>query len=289
MQTSTALLGPGDEDRLERYLLTRPDTTMFLRSNLREGGIVDRGEPYQGTWVATLAEGEVLGVVTHGWNGILLFEADTAHVGDLAIEAARRSERAVTGLIGPCVQVEAARRALGLSEAGTTLDSVEDLFSLELTALVVPALLGAGGRVRAPRQDEVSLLVDWRLAYEAETIGWEVARENVEASMRRYIRQGIEFVLEVDGELVAGCHWNARTADAVQIGGVWTPPALRDRGYARAVVAGALQEAARQGLWRTILFTPKTNHAARRAYEALGYRIVGDYAIVLLDLEAGQG
>ena len=85
-----------------------------------------------------------------------------------------------------------------------------------------------------------------------------------------------------EGELVSYCCYNARTAEAVQIGGVWTPVALRGRGYARAVVAGALQAAASEGVSRGVLFTPETNLPARRAYESLGFSVVGDYGLIRL-------
>ena len=60
------------------------------------------------------------------------------------------------------------------------------------------------------------------------------------------------------------------------------PVPLRRRGYARAVVAGALQSAASQGVRRSILFTPESNLPARRSYESLGFSIVGDYGLLRL-------
>lgn len=66
----------------------------------------------------------------------------------------------------------------------------------------------------------------------------------------------------------------------VQVGGVYTPPALRSRGYARCAVAGSLLAARAEGAERAILFT--NNPAAVRAYEALGFARIGEYALVLL-------
>jgi len=76
--------------------------------------------------------------------------------------------------------------------------------------------------------------------------------------------------------------FNAMLADIVQIGGVWTPQELRGRGYARSVVAGSLLAARKQGIARAVLFADPANAAARRAYLSLGFRIVGDYGLVLL-------
>jgi predicted GNAT family acetyltransferase len=67
-------------------------------------------------------------------------------------------------------------------------------------------------------------------------------------------------------------------------GGVYTPPKLRGRGYGRAVVAGSLCDARKQGSRRSVLFTRGTNVAAQRAYRALGYEVLGDFALVLFDV-----
>src|SRR5690606_11892125 len=101
------------------------------------------------------------------------------------------------------------------------------------------------------------------------------------AEIEPLLRQESCFLLERDGDPVAFSAFNARLPDCVQIGGVFTPPALRGRGYARAVVAGSLLHARAAGATRSVLFTGKENAAARRAYHALGYRVVGEYGLVL--------
>jgi len=65
----------------------------------------------------------------------------------------------------------------------------------------------------------------------------------------------------------------------VQVGGVYTPPALRNRGHARAVVAASLLDARGDGATRGILFTPRPDAVA--AYRALGFAAIGRYAIVV--------
>jgi predicted GNAT family acetyltransferase len=99
--------------------------------------------------------------------------------------------------------------------------------------------------------------------------------------MQRSQAEGRNFALEQDGALVAYAGYNAATPGCVQIGGVWTPPALRGRGHARAVVAGALLLARARGVARSILFTGEDNRASQTAYRALGYERVGDYGLIL--------
>jgi predicted GNAT family acetyltransferase len=67
---------------------------------------------------------------------------------------------------------------------------------------------------------------------------------------------------------------------------VWTPPALRGRGYGRAVVAGALAIARHGGVTGAILATGRHNSAAQAAYRAIGFERVGDYATLIFATDA---
>lgn len=279
------LLGPGDEERLAAFFARHPDTTLFLQSNSAAAGLVDRGEPMQGSYLAALdAGGDVLAVACHCWNGNLLLEAPVA-LEEVVRAAVAASGRAVTGILGAYAQARAARRALGLERRVTTLDSREDLFALALAALRVPGPLAAGALAcRAPREGELPLLAAWRHDYRVEVIREPPGarlRARAEEEIALLQRLGRQFVLEHEGRLVAYAAFNAATPSCVQIGGVWTPPALRGRGYARAVVAGALLAARARGVARSVLFTPTHNHPAQATYRALGYERVGDYALIL--------
>ena len=100
--------------------------------------------------------------------------------------------------------------------------------------------------------------------------------------MTQWVESQSQFILTDAGQPVAGCCFNARLPDMVQIGNVWTPAALRGRRYARSVVAGALRYARAEGAREAVLFTATDNNAARKAYLATGFTRIGDYAIVLL-------
>ena len=84
------------------------------------------------------------------------------------------------------------------------------------------------------------------------------------------------------GELVSFTGFNAKTRGIVQVGGIYTPPAHRRNGYARAAVAASLLLAREQGATRSTLFTDVENEGAVRAYTTLGYRAVGDFCLLLL-------
>jgi len=281
------LLRPGDEAALDTFLARHADTSMFLRSNARSAGLTDRGQPMQGTYVAVQDGERIRGVAAHCWNGMVLVQApDPADAAAVAREAVRHSRRTVTGFSGPWSQVVAAREALGLGAAPTTKDSRDELYVLDLTRLVVPPELASGKlRCRHPTESELELLVDWRVRFAVEALGATDGPDLRQAStddVRLQHDRGTDWLLLAGATPVSYSVFNAMLPDIVQIGGVWTAPEFRGRGYARSVVAGSLLSARKQGMERAVLFADPANEAARRAYLFLGFRVTGDYGLVLL-------
>lgn len=285
------ILGPGDEPALERFLAAHADSSMFLRGNSRRAGLVDRGGPLEGTYAAMRhGSGEIVAVAAHYWNGNIMVQGRVDVIGDVARAAVAQTAAThpghqVRGFHGPHALVVAARAALGLAARPAQIDAREDLFSLALADLRVPAPLADGQVVcRRPVADDAEALARFGAGYSVEALGGDdgpVTPDEI-AKLRRQIIAGESpsWVLAADGAPVAMMRFTAELPDTVQIGGVYTPPALRARGYARAVVAGGLLDARARGVKRSVLFTDENNVAARRAYLALGYQIVGDYSIV---------
>jgi uncharacterized protein len=270
------VLEPADEQAMRAFLMPRAETSMFMLSNSRTAGLVDEGKPYQATYAGAFASGELVGVAAHCWNGMVLVQAPHELVRELARFAVANSHRAIAGFSGAADQVALARGAFELPVA--VVDEVESLYSLALADLIVPAPLG---QCRRPAATELPQLADWRRAYHVESLGG-IDSADVAAQAAREIDQLVAlariWVLEVDGAIVAMTGFNAQIPGIAQVGGVFTPRELRGRGYARRVVAGSLIDS-RGEISRAILFTP--NPSAARAYEAIGFRPTGDFALVM--------
>jgi predicted GNAT family acetyltransferase len=279
-------LSEGDASALAEFLQPYRASSMFLRSNALAAGLVDRGAPLQGTYVAAVQGGAIVAVAAHFWNGILILQApELPAIETIARAAVSRSGRELKGLGGPHDQVGTARAALGLSGRATAHDSREMLYELDLAKLEVPRDLAAGHLVcRAPHSDELDIVAAWRVDYCVETLGIPDSPELAATSrveIVRLQRERSQWIAVDRGRPVSYSAFNARLPDAVQVGGVWTPRKLRGRGFGRAVVAGSLLEARSKGIRSGILFTGEDNRSARAAYEALGFRVVGDYALVI--------
>ena len=285
MAVTIRRLVTGDEPLTEAYLAGIPETTLFLRSNLARAGLAGDGRPFSGVYAGAFDDGALAGVAAHFWNDNVVV-APGPHAESLAKHAVALSGQRVSGILGPHAEVVRSRSALGLDATTPRFSSKEILYALALEELVVPSALGSGELVmRAPADDELDALLEWRMQYCAETMSTPDTPEN-RAGQRSYLQayqeKGHHFVVTRgrEGERVAYSAFNATVPDMVQVGGVWTPLALRGRGYARSAVAGSLQDARNRGVRSAILFTDENNLPAQRSYVAIGFRPIGDYGIV---------
>jgi GNAT superfamily N-acetyltransferase len=279
------VLAAGDEGTLEAFLVRHRDTSMFLRANARDAGLEYRGQWGGAEYCASFDGPAITGVAAHCWSGTLLLQAPH-NAGALAQACVRTSGRTVSGLLGPPEDVAAARAALGLTDVPAIADKPEALYAVDPSRVVVPRSLTAGEIVcRAPHAHERAELHAWGFDYDKETLGaadTPEARRRSADFMDKRIDMGSAWVaVDRDDTLLSFASFNAALPDIVQLGGIYTPPARRGCGYAKAVVAHSLLVARERGATRAVLFTP--NPSAARAYEAVGFERIGSYALVLFD------
>jgi GNAT superfamily N-acetyltransferase len=277
------LLTSGDEAALEAFLVQHRDTSMFLRSNARQAGLEYRGQWCGAEYMAAFEGTSIAGVAAHCWSGTLLVQAPS-NADALATACIETSRREVTGLLGPPDQVDAARAALGLADVPATADEPEILYAIDLSRVVVPrAPLDGEIACRPPLANERAALHAWGFEYDKETLGAadtpDARRRSAKFMDARIDAANAWVAIDRGGTLLSFSSFNAVLPDIVQLGGIYTPPHLRGRGYAKTVVAHSLLAARERGATRAVLFTP--NPSAARAYEAVGFERIGSYALVL--------
>jgi predicted GNAT family acetyltransferase len=85
-------------------------------------------------------------------------------------------------------------------------------------------------------------------------------------------------VAEFDGHLIGKINTNAVTFTRYQVGGVYVVPDYRGLGIARRMAGEFITNLTAQGRGIS-LFVKKSNPAARRVYQRIGFEILGDYRI----------
>ncbi len=96
-------------------------------------------------------------------------------------------------------------------------------------------------------------------------------------SMLDIIRKRHVFFWVDGGEVVSITIATRPQIKGICVSGVFTPPALRRRGYARALVAEVTRELLSRDYAFTNLFTDLSNPTSNKIYQEVGYRQVCDY------------
>jgi hypothetical protein len=132
-------------------------------------------------------------------------------------------------------------------------------------------------RVRYSRTDDLPALVPACAAMHLEEVGINPLDRDA-YGYRERIRELViarrSLLLTVGQRIVFKCELSAVTPEAAQLMGVWTAPALRRKGYARAGMREVCGHLLRQGKTVT-LFVNDFNTGAIRLYEELGFRRIG--------------
>jgi predicted GNAT family acetyltransferase len=95
----------------------------------------------------------------------------------------------------------------------------------------------------------------------------------------RIAHGGITFWETPDGTPVSMAGALPKVAGQIRIAPVYTPPALRGRGYASAVTAAVSRAALTAGADEVLLFTDLANPTSNALYQRIGYRPVRDFAV----------
>lgn len=259
-----------DVPALSAFLARHAETSMFLREALLSG--VDGGPGPRDARFWWVGEG----VVALSTAGFLSIQMPSSTPGDLDALRAALAGESVFGIAGEAAQVAALLPALTL---GTPqFDGAEPLCRLPLHDLRLPE---GDAVLRRPLPGDLGWLGRWRQRYEAELHdAAELAA--VTRHVATLMAQDRLRILMQGGVPVALTAFNARLpapAQMVQVGGVYTPPAYRGRGYARRAVALHLAEARGEGAETAILFA--SGPPALRAYQAIGFRQIGAYRLTL--------
>ncbi len=280
------VLGEADRDALDFFLQQHLDQTMFLRFNLYRGGLTYEGKPGQSVFWGAFENSEITSVLSLSWNGYIqcFVKNDCTMLAYVLSEFLKHTGKTGTGINGVSEFTRPVIDALQLNSHPTIIDHDEVLMSLYLRDLKAPSSsVMTETTLRALEERDAPYLYKWQMAYEIEALG-----ENDSLAMRERIQRRIPGLIERSGDYsrildvnsipVSRTGFSAMLPDAVMVAGVYTPPDLRNRGYARTAVYKSLLEVQKKAVEKAVLFT--ANEAAERAYKGIGFKPVGKFTFV---------
>ncbi len=169
-------------------------------------------------------------------------------------------------------------------DALTSLEPVLCLAERAFRLERVTPVTGVVGSARDARDDELPLLAEWVVAFQAEALPASVgpmvsARELLHrwrSAPPTPREAGGTVVWDVDGRPVSFAQYKGPTPNGMRIGPVYTPPEHRRHGYASALVADISQRILDFGKRYVFLYTDLANTTSNHIYQAIGFEPVCD-------------
>ena len=264
---------PADLAEIDAFLSAHVTCAMFPLTNLRQHGMSGDDPQAQDLWLMREA-GQVTDVLALTHAGMVLPVLPSATY-DMAARVL--AGRKVTGIIGRQDWARGVEKACGL-HGPYTLNRDEPHFALDLPDLRLPE---GTGQIAPLAQAPADTIKSWIHAYMIEALDTPKAQADTEVFTRydRYVAAGSHVVLMEGSQPLAMCGFNARLPLIVQVGGVYTPPALRGQGHARRAIGQHLAQARAAGVQRAVLFS--ASEQASNTYCALGFSQIGQWTLLL--------
>jgi len=196
-------------------------------------------------------------------------------------ERARKQGRRCSSIVGEATGV------LGLWELlsphwGPARDVRDDQ---PLMVIEGPPAVAGHPDLRPVRPDEIELFLPAAIAMYTEEIGFSPIGPDggqlYRARVVELIAEGRAYALIRDGVVQFKAEIGAVADDTCQIQGVWVDPSLRGQGLGVSGTAAVVRAAQRDVAPVVSLYVNAHNVSARRAYDRVGFRVVGAFASVL--------
>ena len=234
----------------------------------------DPGQYTGPAYLATIHDGDRVVAAALRTPPFRLVLSETEHPAAIGLIAQDTLEFDLPGVGGPAEVVRAFVRERE-SRGGPPARRAMPERVYRLTRVIPPRPVA--GFMRMPNRSDHDVIADWVHAFMVEALD-EDDRPGSEGAADRWIagRGRSLYVWEVDGALVSLAGVTGPTPNGIRVGPVYTPPELRGRGYASALVAQVTQAQLDSGRQFVFLFTDAANATSNRIYQAIGYEPVGD-------------
>ena len=194
------------------------------------------------------------------------FAGETAEVATALVSAIQELTKSIPGAVGEKALIELFS-GQWCSEFGAAVQSRMSQRIYKMTQLVEPGL--APGKLRNARIEEEDLIARWTMGFQAEISGEAPSHEQLERCRQR-ITEGCIVVWDHDGPVSMALSTRP-TKNGISIGGVYTPPELRKKGYASSCVA-MLCKRLLKAYDFCALYTDLSNPTSNAIYKRIGFR-----------------
>jgi predicted GNAT family acetyltransferase len=269
------------------FLKRHEDTCMFMLGNFEVHGATMTEAPNSGNFKLIKQFEDLIAVFCLTRRGTLLVQSETIEpVFELILNECQKEETFLKGVAGEwgfCSrfwEFVKNRHVIGRE----TFVSKEVLYSLNLEEHSYQT----AENVRLLKLQDFSQWKKLNDEYiKEQKLPSELSEEQVRKQFLWQSQQKIIWGLFRDGVLVTVAELNAKALDLGQLGGVYTSPQFRKKGFAKILIRQLIMDVKHlHKIRKLIIFTDEDNFPARRVYESLGGKQVGFFALLFGDFLA---
>jgi RimJ/RimL family protein N-acetyltransferase len=278
---SVEKVSPDTQEEMVDFLKRHENYSLFLLGNFENYGAILSDSPYSGNFKLIRSSDEIVSVFCLTKKGSLLIQSVILEpIFDFVLASCLQEPIPITGLVGNWDFCQLfwkflKQKALIQSE---TFASKEILYKLDLSKISYPL----NPDVRILTADDYNQWKPLRLAYlQEEGFPNDLNDEQLLQSFLEKCKKRIIWGYFLMDRLVSIADLNAKASDLGQLGGVYTDPNFRKKGYSKAVIHKLVSDIKEiHNIRKLIIFTGENNFPAQKLYESLAVNPVGYFALL---------
>lgn len=281
MTYSVEAVSSSSQQEMRDFLKSHENYSLFLLGNFENYGPTLTDAPYSGNFKLIRLHNKVIGVFCLTRKGNLLIE--TTHresIFDVVLEACQKESMPLKGVVGNwefCKPFWEYLKAKKIIQKEVFI-SKEVLYSVDLKE----QKFSSQPNVRILTERDFDQWKPLRINYlkeeglpndRSDSQLWNIFLEKT--------KKKIAWGYFLNSTLVSMADLNAKALDLGQVGGVYTDPKFRRKGYSKAVMMQLLHDAKElHSIRKLIIFTGENNFSAQKLYVSLGVAQVGNFALL---------
>lgn len=130
---------------------------------------------------------------------------------------------------------------------------------------------------RPAADDDLDILLEMSIQFHSEAVGMEVTDvDSIRELLLRQVRYGAASVVDLGGTIVSKAEATVLEGVGAHVGGVYTPPEFRGRGYSTTCMVHLCGSLPAEVPAATLI-VDKENYPARHVYHKIGFDKTGDW------------
>jgi len=271
------------------FLRKYEDFSLFLLGNLETHGHKLTFAPNSGNFKLVRHRGKIVAIFCLTRRGNLLVQSELSdrRLSEKILTACQAEDLPILGLLGPW---DFCQHLWNLFKEKAIIIN-DNLITKNILYTLDPSkqMISDEPHVRLLLPGDYPQWKRLRIEY-LEGLPSDLSEEQNHELFLEKVKNKISWGYFLQEQLVAMADLNAKAMDLGQVGGVYTVPSFRKKGFARSVMRQLIIDAKNiHQIRKLIIFTGENNHPARKLYESLEAHSVGYYGLMFGNNHSPKG